>query len=155
MTTLTLESNTERFALFAGGFGEFYNAKLLTQNGIEDTPVNRQTIIDLHIKRHQIMDMMRLCAADDYDALASARDELTITEFELQAAWGFPQSIDFHSYWYQVPHCTCPKLDNADNFGTSHKYIAGDCPVHGTNSVDGQAWIDGECVNLSEQKLIA
>lgn len=155
MTTLTIEKDIKRFALFAGGFGEYYNYRLLEQNGLEDTPETREEILDLHIKRHEIMQMMRDCAPDDYEALASHRDELTMTEYGLQAAWGFPQNINFHSYWYQVPHCTCPKLDNKDSFGTDYKYIAGNCPVHGENSVDGAAFIEGEFVDLTDQKLIA
>ena len=52
-------------------------------------------------------------------------------EFELQEAWNFPRDARFHKHWYSFPHCTCPKLDNIDAWGTDRAVINSNCPIHG------------------------
>lgn len=54
-------------------------------------------------------------------------------EFELQKAWKFTPDKKFHSWWFQVPTCKCPKLDNLDSLGTGFCVISGNCPLHGTD----------------------
>jgi hypothetical protein len=44
--------------------------------------------------------------------------------------WGFDQNPNFH-HWYTVPKCRCPKLDNAERWGTSYGIVSGSCPIHG------------------------
>ena len=51
-------------------------------------------------------------------------------ELELQKAWNFPQNKDYHSWWYQTPHCKCPVMDNQDLFGTPYRNMVIGCPVH-------------------------
>lgn len=51
-------------------------------------------------------------------------------EFEQQTLWNFPRDANFHFFW-NFPGCTCPKIDNNERWGTSHKIHALDCPVHG------------------------
>lgn len=52
-------------------------------------------------------------------------------EFRLQEAWNFKRDERFHKYWYTFPHCSCPKMDNQDAFGTDRYIINGSCPIHG------------------------
>lgn len=52
-------------------------------------------------------------------------------EFELQESWNFPRDSRFHKYWYRFPHCTCPKLDNIDAYGTGRAVTNSNCPIHG------------------------
>lgn len=47
-----------------------------------------------------------------------------------QMLWGFPVNRDFH-YWWRVPKCQCPEMDNAERWGTKWRVISGACPVHG------------------------
>ena len=56
----------------------------------------------------------------------------TENEFNLQEAWKFDKNADYHKWWH-LPHCTCPKMDNDDNYPTGLYYMMGDCPYHGTN----------------------
>ena len=58
-------------------------------------------------------------------------EELATTEFCMQAAWKFEQSIAHHTYWYKMPHCTCPEMDNKERFGVNQKILTMGCPVHG------------------------
>jgi len=50
-------------------------------------------------------------------------------EFDMQRVWKFPQDRSFHSWWYRMPHCQCPQMDNADPI-YAHRIISGNCPVH-------------------------
>ena len=54
-------------------------------------------------------------------------------EYTLQMLWGFTPSSDYHSLWYKVSGCTCPKLDNDDRIGVGEKIISGDCTFHALN----------------------
>lgn len=51
-------------------------------------------------------------------------------EYELQANWNFVQNADYHSYWYKLPHCKCPAMDNADMMGTNMRVTNMACPAH-------------------------
>jgi len=51
-------------------------------------------------------------------------------EFLQQEAWNFEQDRKFHR-WFDLPGCTCPKLDNGDRVGASdERIISTDCPAH-------------------------
>lgn len=54
----------------------------------------------------------------------------TALEFHQQKLWGFEPNEDFH-YWWRVPKCRCPKLDNQERYGTPYRIVSGACPVHG------------------------
>lgn len=54
---------------------------------------------------------------------------VTETEFKLQKAWKFEQDQKFHKFW-DVPHCTCPKMDNIDNYPKGPYVYNADCLVH-------------------------
>lgn len=54
----------------------------------------------------------------------------TLIEFELQDLWGFSKDIRFHRFWYR-PKCSCPSLDNADNYPHGYYVVNGNCPLHG------------------------
>jgi hypothetical protein len=52
-------------------------------------------------------------------------------EYDLQECWGFNKDVSFHSYWYRIKGCTCPKIDNADRFGTEVRVYNAGCKFHG------------------------
>lgn len=133
MINLPIELDVIDFALHFGAHSEYYNARVFTQNGIEDTPDRRERILRIHIARHYVFSEFRKSTPEDKMQLAVLRDQLHFIELMLQQEWGFPQDPDFHSYWYQVPYCKCPVMDNRDMFGM--KIINSDCPVHGSDSV--------------------
>jgi len=58
-------------------------------------------------------------------------DELAAIENKMQEMWGFDIDPNFHSWWYRMPGCLCPVMDNDDRQGTKyHVYTCG-CPLHG------------------------
>jgi len=64
--------------------------------------------------------------------LADKFDEL---EFEQQKLWHFDEDKNFHR-WFEVPKCTCPKLDNEDLIGCEQKVIDLKCIIHGGKRSD-------------------
>ena len=52
-------------------------------------------------------------------------------EFSMQRLWKFEESKAFHTWWYELPGCTCPKLDNRDRFGVEERVYSHYCPFHG------------------------
>ena len=121
----------ENFCLHIGDMTPcVYNADLLQSNK-RDTPENRKLILELHSLRHKYMHAMRKTDVKEQGVLQTLAQYIENVEFQLQEAWGFGRNVNFHSYWYRVPHCTCPKLDNKDSFGTAIRHINENCPVHG------------------------
>lgn len=55
--------------------------------------------------------------------------ELEKIEYELQENWNFEKNNLYHTWWYKIPGCTCPYLDNAESFGIE-KIINCNCPFH-------------------------
>ncbi len=55
---------------------------------------------------------------------------LTALEFEQQRLWKFTLDANYHRF-FDLPGCTCPKLDNAERVGSPHKIHNVDCPIHG------------------------
>ncbi len=125
------EFDLDEFSLSTGRGVELYNVRLLKMNGGEDTPERRQTIIDIHIDRHKLLEDYRATDVTDKSRFVELNERMVQIEYRLQDAWGFPRDPNYHSYWFQVHHCTCPKLDNMDFLGSEARYINFSCPVHG------------------------
>jgi len=51
-------------------------------------------------------------------------------EYELQKLKKYNNDIDYHIFWYQQPCCNCPKLDNDEKIGVSHKVVSLECIIH-------------------------
>ena len=93
-------------------------------------------IKELHKNKARIFEQMK--KTDDIPSLKNLAEDVRAIEFRLQKAWGFPLDARFHG-WYEVPKCSCPKLDNLERRGTSYQIIAHDCVIHGLDGpVAGQ-----------------
>ena len=51
-------------------------------------------------------------------------------EKNLQKLWGFPEDENYIRWWW-VPKCTCPKLDNDDNYPIGYYTTSMYCPLRG------------------------
>ena len=103
------------------------NQELIKKQGLDPERVKR--LQELHAYRKQVFADMEL--ETDPAALRAFAVRVESIEFQLQEAWGFVQDAQKHSWWFQVPHCQCPKIDNWERVGTGQRIINGDCPVHG------------------------
>lgn len=87
------------------------------------------TIIELHRKRWDIVDEMAANVSSVSFLRQKAQEHKEIN-FELQRLWGFELDSNKH-LWYELPGCTCPKMDNRD-LGGHGSIISADCPIHGS-----------------------
>lgn len=104
------------------------NKKLIRNKGLTPEIVNR--ILELHLELQKFfweVSEMKTITPEDGRRI---RDEVEEIEYEMQFAWGFPRNPDFHTHWFRVPGCTCPKTDNGEWVGHGRRIISGDCPIH-------------------------
>lgn len=100
---------------------------LLKIQNVSEVQIAR--LLELYEELNQLFDRARIADSDEQCKVIAA--ELKDLEFQLQDNWNFPRSEDHHSYQFKLPGCTCPKLDNADRFGTPYKIITTTCKFHG------------------------
>lgn len=85
-------------------------------------------------KREELNDALNTLDHETYPvpfkALVDAWNE---NEGKLQMAWGFDFDHTMQR-WFNIPKCTCPKLDNEERLGTVHRIIMEGCPCHGSNN---------------------
>jgi len=111
------------------------NPGLILQQGIGVRAI--KVLRKLHIKRLQMFEKMeKLSTREELHPYVKKLEKL---EFAMQKAWKFSKDAKFHTWWYQAPHCTCPKMDNYDNFGSGMRIISIDCILHGTPIVVEEA----------------
>jgi hypothetical protein len=104
----------------------YLNRLLIERQGIGDE------VVELLKKTHyeRLVVLVKMEATDNPVALRALNGSLTDLDFKLQKLWGFSESENFHKWW-EAPKCTCPKMDNADHYGTKYRIVAENCPIHG------------------------
>ena len=81
-----------------------------------------------HQIKHKIFEKAKL--TKDNKGLRDLAIIFEELEFLQQEAWNFEQDKKHHR-WFDLPGCTCPKLDNGDRVGvTDERIISTDCPAH-------------------------
>ena len=100
---------------------------LLKIQNVSEAQIAR--LLELYEELSQLFDRARDADSDEQCKVIAA--ELKDLEFQLQDNWNFPRSEDHHSYQFRLPGCTCPKIDNAERFGTPYKIITTTCKFHG------------------------
>jgi len=107
------------------------NQRLVKKQGLTEDDVRK--VMELHEFREGVfnsmekLDPLKRSDVENLRVWAAIVEE---TEFKLQDAWKFTRNRNMHSWWYRVPHCTCPKLDNEDNMGLPYRTINASCPIH-------------------------
>jgi hypothetical protein len=87
----------------------------------------------LHKSLTMIFGVMKELDPTDSDHVNQLHEFVPVIEsieFNMQRVWKFPLTRERHTWWFKVPHCKCPKLDNAEPSWPG-RIINGDCPVHG------------------------
>ena len=103
------------------------NERLILQQKLSEVEVEQ--ILRLHEYKLTICAKMEALPPDNPKVKAYAK-ELEQLEFLLQDAWKFPRDANFHRFW-EMPHCTCPKMDNEDAYPSGYYVKNLSCPVHG------------------------
>lgn len=92
---------------------------------------NMEGIVQAHCLRISIfMDMETTLEEDDIDELRASARLVEGLEFELQGLWGFEQNKNYHSWWFKVPYCRCPKKENADPIYFGRRIVISNCSIH-------------------------
>ena len=105
------------------------NEALLKSQKVSD--VQKENIISLHKELRKLFDRVQQMSEKEVEALAySIRTQVEDIEFKLQENWGFEVSSDYHQYWFYIPHCNCPKMDNRELFGVDRRIYNCSCPIH-------------------------
>jgi len=113
--------------MYKGKLNMFLNPFLAIKQKI--TVGDLETLKELHVERLELFDEME--AEKDVKILSKQVKKLQKLEFAMQKAWGFEQDAKFHSWWFKVPQCLCPKMDNEDMLGTGYNVFSDSCPLHG------------------------
>lgn len=124
MKLSTLQPN-EKFQHVCTRFS-MINQNMVNRQKVSDEDVKR--IVKLQTIRKYFYDFIEL--SDDKEEIRRLDSIITQIEFQLQKLWGFPQDRNYHR-WFDVPKCSCPKWDNADNIGSEFRIINPNCILHG------------------------
>lgn len=106
----------------------YLNGYLIEQQNIIDV----ETLKKAHIVRHHIFEKMK--QTNYSPTLKNLAKRAERVEYIIQKLWGFPQDRNYHRWW-NLPGCTCPKLDNEDRWGTPYRIYVEYCPIHREVSV--------------------
>jgi len=110
----------------------FLSPSLAEKQKISDSRL--ENLKKLHISKDELFEMMDLSDPENPPSelfFPECAKLLKDIEFLMQKEWRFSEDEACHTWWCKAPHCTCPKLDNAERFGTKYKIIREDCPLHG------------------------
>lgn len=111
--------------------GHKYNAKSRLLERQKVTDKQKETLAYLYFCMDRLFDDAReMNPNKQANRLRAVAEQIEAIEFQLQDNWNFPRNKSFHSYWYKIPHCSCPKMDNADRLGTGSFVYSCDCSVH-------------------------
>jgi hypothetical protein len=95
------------------------------------TKEEEQHIVDLHVKKsHLFFEMQGFARLGNKKELQKRAALITDLEFQLQRAWKFTEDINYHKFW-EMPGCSCAKLDNNDAWPTGYYSRSGGCLIHG------------------------
>lgn len=109
-----------------GKIAYYLNESLAERQGVTDQEMIN--LVQLHQEKLTYFSTMG--GTTDRAELRRLAGLVETIEFEMQKNWHFPLNADFHE-WYNVPNCTCPKMDNEDRRGTPYRVVDAKCPIHG------------------------
>jgi len=77
----------------------------------------------------KIYDLIEKSESLDNNQYKHYYKKLTDIEFNMQLLYGEDEDIIFHRFW-ETPKCTCPKIDNLENFPSETPIFDVNCPIH-------------------------
>lgn len=102
------------------------NYKLADKLGLSQEVKNK--IESRHRIRDKIEELMK--ETDNKRFLKALKDIWHLNEFKLQELWGFKRDINYHKWW-NLPKCSCPKIDNEDTYPLGYYVLNSSCVLHG------------------------
>jgi hypothetical protein len=102
------------------------NKRWIKDKGIDESGVAK--LEKIHAKRINLFN--RIEKETDNEKLYEMAKEIDEIDFELQDGWGFDRDKRYHTWWYRMPKCKCPVMDNQELVGTEMRIIDSSCPLH-------------------------
>lgn len=103
------------------------NTELAKQRNLSEETI--AAIEKLHEERDAIHAEI-IANKDKPSLLKDIAEPLEGIEERLQELWGFKKNLNYYKFW-EVPCCSCPKMDNDDNYPIGFYYKSVGCPIHG------------------------
>lgn len=91
-------------------------------------------IIKAHKEKDAIINAMMCVQVNHINMIKHLRllaKEVTKIEYRLQKLWHFKKDKKFHRFW-ELPHCSCPRMDNEDRYPSKNYIINYSCILHGS-----------------------
>jgi hypothetical protein len=101
--------------------------KTAISNGLMRNDIKK--LKSIYRKIYRLMDKIE--SEKNTDKKIELAGQITKAEFELQHFWGFDHDAKYHKFWFQIPGCECPYMDNMDRLGTGTRVINENCIFHG------------------------
>lgn len=118
--------NKDDLIIKVGRYQMVLNPNFLTNNNAEN---NLDKIKELFvIKFNYFLEMDK---TEDSKELKKLEKKVWANEKLIMTNFNFKVDKNYFRFW-EMPKCTCPKLDNIDYWGTGNQIYSLTCPVHGT-----------------------
>jgi len=95
------------------------------------TPTDVDGLKGLHILRLELFQEFKKAKNLSKEEIQELVLELEDLEFNMQWVWKFNENKDFHTWWHEVPNCSCESYMNL--FGRP-RAINEKCLIHGGNN---------------------
>ena len=102
------------------------NLKLIQSNDLTKQQIDN--ILEIHKERMELFS--RQSEFDNRIKLNRFNDLVEKMEFALQEEWGFKLDKNYHTWWFQVPNCSCSHHINISTFGKPERFVNDCCPIH-------------------------
>ncbi len=116
--------------IYKGEVISYLNRNLIKQQGISPTSI--EAIKAFHILKEATLE--RMDTEEDHTKLRKLASNITQIEFNLQELWKFKKDKSYHKSW-ELPKCTCPRMDNNDRYPHGPYIINFGCILHGQESL--------------------
>ena len=104
------------------------NPALIAKQQLSDGEVRALQVS--HVLKDALFDVARQYGDNQPETMQMLSNMWEALEFEQQRLWKFQKDRNFH-YWFNLPGCKCPVMDNRDRYGTKYRVVSHDCPAHG------------------------
>lgn len=100
----------------------------------EQRNISKEDILKLE-RLHVVRDSLHYAVEQAYGAdnrkiVKAIADVLPAIEEELQKLWKFPVNNSYYKFW-SAPMCSCPVMDNEDNYPHGPYVVNNGCWLHG------------------------
>ena len=105
------------------------NPNLVIEKGLTTPEI--QKLKDLHLFRIHLFRLFNSYERPSRIQIEAFNIILETLEFSMQKVWGFEQTKEKHSWWFQAPHCNCPIHENWIAWGKEKdRIVSNDCLIH-------------------------